>query len=86
MRDGLVLGLFAIGLLGFFLMAYAFGRLFRQAWKSDDRKAMMRKVLHLQPRKDAEWPNMTPEADLVAIGALCGVVFCGGLLLIAFWR
>lgn len=83
MGNGLILGLFGIGLVGFLLMAYAFGRLFRQAWRSEDRKGTMRRVFHLQPRKNAEWPNMTQEADWVAIGALCGLVCFGGLLIFA---
>lgn len=77
--EALIVSLFLIGLIGFALMATAYMRLFAQAWKAPDRRAMMRRVLFVQPRKNADWPNMSREADWIAIGALFCFVTCVGL-------
>jgi hypothetical protein len=77
---------FGFGVTGFLLMAIAFGRLFRQAWRMPSRRQALWRVLNVQPRRDTEWPNGTREADLIAIGAFCGVVFFGSLLALLVWR
>jgi hypothetical protein len=64
-----------LGLAGFLLMAYAFGRLFRQAWRMSDRWKMVWKVVNIQPRRNQDWPNATKEADLIGCGAGIGLIF-----------
>lgn len=83
---GNILGyaLMAVGLLGFLIMAVAFGRLFRVAWRSLDRKAQIKRVLTIQPRKNQEWPNNTREADMIGCGAGLGVFFFLTLFIVAF--
>lgn len=73
----------AFGLIAFLTMATGFARLFRTAWKSHDRKAMLKKVVNVSPRRNQEWPNKTKEADMIAFGALLGFVFFLSLLTFA---
>jgi len=65
----------AFGLIAFLTTAIGFARLFRIAWKSDERKTMMKRVLNVSPRRNREWPNNTKEADRIAMGALLGFIF-----------
>lgn len=46
---------------------------------------MVLRVVKVQPRKSAEWPNVSREADWIAIGALFCLVFIVGLLAFAFF-
>ena len=73
----------AFGLIAFLTMAPGFARLLRNAWKSHARKAMLKKVVNVSPRRNPEWPNNTKEADMIAFCALLGFIFFLGLLTLA---
>ena len=75
LQNAIGYGIVGIGLSGFFLMAFAFFRLFRRAWKSPDRRAMVWKVINVKPRASADWPNNSREADWIGCGAGIGLLF-----------
>jgi hypothetical protein len=85
MQDLILKVAFGFCITGFLLMALAFGRLFRQAWRMPARPQALWRVICVQPGRDTEWPNGTREADLIAVGALFAVVFFGMLLALLAW-
>lgn len=70
--------------LGYFVAG--FSRLFVQAWKMPNRRTAVWKVVNIKPRRNAEWPNSTPEADLIVRGATLMLplwIIAGGGLIVA---
>jgi hypothetical protein len=75
--DYLAWGAIMIALIGFILMLVGFSRLLAEAWKRPNRWKAVWKVVDVSPRRNSEWPNATPEADLIAKGALLGgLILC----------
>jgi hypothetical protein len=71
----------AFDLIAFGYMVVGFGRLFAQAWKMPNRWPAIWKVVNIKPRGNHEWPNSSPEAELILRGAaLAAILFSVALV------
>lgn len=82
--DLLLCGLLFVGLL---LLLIGFGRLMLQARARPDRAEALRNVARIQPWRKGPWPQATPEARLIGIGAvLIGLAAAGIVATILIMR
>lgn len=86
LRNALAVLWISIGLIGFGLFLVAYFRLFRQALRMPNRKEALWKVVNVQPRKDPNWPNTSPEAEMIVKGAMTSLLFIAFFVVIVAVR